>query len=173
MADAELLYEWKNDKETIENSITKRGVTMEEHLKWLQGVIDNPQRQLYILEVDGVDVGQLRLDLSVLVNGNVAVGNGIREEIENVNENETESIAEISYGLGSKYRGKGLGKVLLEQAELQANEYEIGELIAEVLPHNVPSRKLFRKLGYEEEKRQDLYIYKKRICQKKIYEKEC
>ena len=136
MNDAELLFQWKNDKATIENSITKRGVTMEEHLNWLQNVIDNPQRQLFILDVDGISVGQLRLDLEGVT-------------------------AEISYGLGAEFRGKGLGKVLLEQAETLAETFAISELTAEVLPHNIASQKLFKNLGFEEEKKEDIYVYRK------------
>lgn len=144
MEDAELLFKWKNDKETIKNSITKRGVTMEEHLNWLQRVIDNPYRQLYILEIDGEPVGQLRLDIE---------------------ENLT---AEISYGLGIEHRGKGFGKILLEQAELLVNLFGIAELTAEVLPHNMASCKLFQKLGYTEEKKDDLYVYRKRCKWKQV-----
>ena len=159
MKDAELLYEWKNDKATIENSITKRGVTMEEHLKWLQGVINNPNRQLFILDVDGISVGQLRLDLSVMPDEEVQdIKSDIPETMENPG-----ITAEISYGLGAEHRGKGLGKVLLEEAETLAKLFRLTELTAEVLPHNVASQRLFQKLGYTEEQTEELYIYKKRI----------
>ena len=115
---------------------------MEEHLKWLQSAIDNPNRQLFILDVDGISVGQLRLDLEVI----------------------TDVVtAEISYGLGVGYRGKGLGKVLLEQADTLATMFKIDELTAEVLSHNAASRKLFQSLGYAEEQNGELYVYRKRI----------
>lgn len=136
MEDAELLFQWKNDKTTIENSISKRGVTMEEHLKWLEKVIENPNRQLFIMDVDGTPVGQLRLDLEG-------------------------SSAEISYGLGAEFRGKGLGRLVLEQAETLAEVFAISTLTAEVLPHNAASQKLFKSLGFEEEKREEIYVYRK------------
>ena len=142
MEDAELLYQWKNDKTTIENSITKCGVTMEEHLKWLKNVIENPNRQLFILDVDRRSVGQLRLDMEI-----ISVGVS----------------AEISYGLGAEFRGKGLGKVLLEQADTLATMFRLAELKAEVLPHNIASRKLFKSLGYVEEQKDDLFVYSKRF----------
>ena len=114
MKDAELLYEWKNDKATIENSITKRGVTMEEHLKWLESVIENPMRQLYILDIDGVSVGQLRLDIEKLtVQEENKYGNEAISECGRESENMSQIIAEISYGLGAEHRGKGFGKVLV------------------------------------------------------------
>ena len=137
MEDALVLFQWKNDPETIANSITKRGVTMEEHMNWLQKVTDNPNRQLFIFEVNGEPVGQLRLDIEG-------------------------SMAEISYGLAAEYRGKGLGRVLLEQAEAKVNELGIEELTAEVLSHNVASQKLFKKLGFEEKQQEVIYFYRKR-----------
>lgn len=163
MKDAELLYEWKNDKETIENSISKRGVTMEEHLKWLQGVIENPQRQLFILDVGGISVGQLRLDLEVMSTAEIKT-----DENDLTQNRQGKGItAEISYGLGAEYRGKGLGKVLLEEAETLAKLFHLAELTAEVLPHNVASQKLFQKLGYTEEQKKELYLYKKKFYSRK------
>lgn len=162
MADAELLFQWKNDKETIKNSITKRGVTMEEHLKWLEKVVDNPMRQLFILEVEGTSVGQIRLDVEKRkIKSDACTKEATKNEKE-IEDNDKELIAEISYGLGMEHRGKGFGKVLLEQAEVLAHVYGIAELTAEVLPHNLASRKLFQKLGYSEEQKDDLYVYRKK-----------
>ena len=162
MEDAKLLYQWKNDKVTIENSITKRGVTMEEHLKWLENVIDNPKRKLFILDVDGVLVGQLRLDFEKVFLNEKRKSDEITEVDSEGEEQNYELTAEISYGLGAEHRGKGLGKVLLEQADTLATMFKITELIAEVLPHNIASRKLFKSLGYTEEQKDDLYVYRKR-----------
>ena len=81
-------------------------------------------------------------------------GGGADKNSENI-------VAEISYGLGAEHRGKGLGKVLLEQAELLVEMFAITTLIAEVLPHNTASRKLFKKLGFEEEKKEEIYVYRK------------
>lgn len=160
MQDAELLFQWKNDKATIENSITKRGVTMEEHLKWLQNVIDSTQRQLFILDVDGVSVGQLRLDMEVLA-GKEKIDEEKEATTTEIQKNKGAVTAEISYGLGAEFRGKGLGKVLLEQAETLAEIFAISELTAEVLPHNIASQKLFKSLGFVEEKKEDIYVYRK------------
>ena len=137
MEDAAIILEWRNDPVTVANSITKCGVTPEAHLKWMENVIQNPLRKLFILEVDGYPVGQLRLDLK---------------------EN---SIAEISYGLGADHRGKGYGRLLIEQAEEMAATLGLTELNAEVLLHNKASSDIFRMLGFEEEKKEDRYVYQK------------
>ena len=154
MDDAKLLFQWKNDPETLANSITKRGVTMEEHMNWLEKVVDNPKRQLYILEINQIPVGQLRLDIEYLERAGDIVTLGGEKQV-------TAITAEISYGLAVEHRGKGLGKVLLEQAEIIAHVYGFDQLTAEVLPHNLASQKLFKKLGFEEEQKDNIYIYKK------------
>ena len=154
--DAKLLFQWKNDPETIANSITKRGVTMEEHMNWLEKVVDDPKRQLYILEINQIPVAQLRLDIEYLEKESDTI---VLEDIKQV----TAITAEISYGLAAEYRGKGLGKVLLEQAELIAQVYGFDQLTAEVLPHNLASQKLFKKLGYVEEQKENLYVYTKKV----------
>lgn len=159
MTDAELLFTWKNDKATIENSLSKRGVTMEEHLEWMKGIMDNPMRQLFILDVDGVSVGQLRLDIEKMPKREKVSELGKEEG--SISKNSENIVAEISYGLGAEHRGKGLGKVLLEQAELLVEMFAITTLIAEVLPHNTASRKLFKKMGFEEEKKEEIYVYRK------------
>ena len=162
MEDAKLLYQWKNDKVTIENSITKRGVTMEEHLKWLENVIDNPKRRLFILDVDGVSVGQLRLDFEKVFLNEKSGADKITDADTEDRKQNYELTAEISYGLGAEHRGKGLGKVLLEQADTLAVMFKIAELKAEVLPHNKASQKLFKSLGYTEEQKDELCVYRKR-----------
>lgn len=160
MEDAELLFRWKNDKATIENSISKRGITMEEHLNWLQNVIENPNRQLFIMDVDGTSVGQLRLDLEVMTKTDDTKRWKSQTAIDS-QKNKTVVAAEISYGLGAEFRGKGLGKVLLQQAETLAEMFGISTLTAEVLTHNIVSQKLFKSLGFEEEKKEEIYVYRK------------
>lgn len=150
MEDAQILFRWKNDKATIENSITGRGVTMEEHLGWLKKVIENPNRHLFILEVEGHPAGQLRLDLEEMSQAGCIGGITI-------------VTGEISYGLGEEFRGMGLGRLLLEQAENEARKLRVSVLTAEVLPHNKASQSLFRKLGYVEKITANLYEYRKEI----------
>lgn len=135
---------------------------MEEHLKWLEKVIENPDRQLFILEVDGMSVGQLRLDAEkVYQSEEESIKKGTVTDTETLND-KYGLTAEISYGLGAEFRGKGLGKVLLEQAETLAEMFKIRELKAEVLSHNIASQQLFEKLGYIKEQKGDLYVYRKR-----------
>jgi len=58
--------------------------------------------------------------------------------------------AEISYYLGSKYHGRGIGSKLLDHAVRVAPEYGFRSLIAILLGHNEPSIALLRKFGFTE-----------------------
>lgn len=153
MDDAALLLQWKNERSTLENSFCQHPVAEEEHLKWLQQVIQDPHRQLFVLEIEGKPVGQLRLDLKPME---------MEEEII-LKDGKTEKgvMAEISYGVGEKFRGKGYGRILLEEAQTLAETFCISLLKAEVLLHNEISRTLFCRLGYEEIKKEDRYEYRK------------
>ncbi len=157
MKDKELLFAWKNDKETMKNSLSGRGVTKEEHETWLENTLKNPNRLLYIAEMEKVPIGQLRLDISFMSE------TGDEKETDFSTETEKKvKCAEISYGLGEEFRHKGYGRLLLMQAEALAKRFNIALLTAEVMSFNQASRKLFKKLGFAEEKKEDIYVYRKR-----------
>lgn len=50
IADAELLFIWRNDPLTRQQSIHTDPVTWESHLAWLAASLQNPDRQLFIAE---------------------------------------------------------------------------------------------------------------------------
>lgn len=50
IADAELLFAWRNDPLTRAQSIHTEPVVWERHLAWLQASLQNPDRQLFIAE---------------------------------------------------------------------------------------------------------------------------
>lgn len=60
--DAELLLSWRNDPETCAYSHNSNRVEMASHVAWLADTLDNPARQLFIAEKDGVPVGTSRAD---------------------------------------------------------------------------------------------------------------
>ena len=62
MEDASLLFYWRNDPETRQNSNNSRVITFPEHLLWLRASLDNPNRQLMIAEVNMRPVGTIRAD---------------------------------------------------------------------------------------------------------------
>jgi phosphinothricin acetyltransferase len=57
--------------------------------------------------------------------------------------------AEISVYVGEKFRGRGVGKALLEKAIADSPGLEISALIGCIFAHNEPSLRLFERLGFE------------------------
>lgn len=58
--------------------------------------------------------------------------------------------AEISLYLHENYRGKGLGKIILNQVEKECPKLGIDTLLALIFAHNEPSIRLFSGLGFEQ-----------------------
>jgi len=62
--DAQFLFECRNDPETRANSIQTDPVTWDGHLSWLDASFGNPERKLFIAEMQGNRVGTGRGDRS-------------------------------------------------------------------------------------------------------------
>lgn len=56
--------------------------------------------------------------------------------------------AELAFALIDQYQGLGIGTILLRNLVLIAREAGLQQLVAEVLPENIPMLTLFRKLGF-------------------------
>ena len=61
-----------------------------------------------------------------------------------------DATVEISIYIDPEERGKGLGKMMLQNAILQAPTLGVKTLLGFIFAHNEPSLKLFRLLGFEE-----------------------
>src|ERR1700730_14295580 len=60
--DAERILEWRNDADAIRFSVSGRRVTGEDHARWFATRRHDPRVHLWIAEVDGTAVGQVRFD---------------------------------------------------------------------------------------------------------------
>jgi len=94
IADAELLFAWRNDPLTRAQSIHTEPVAWESHLAWLQSSLQNPDRQLYIAEsatngaVQSIALGTVRAD-------------------------RTDGEYELSWTVAPEQRGKGWGRQMV------------------------------------------------------------
>jgi L-amino acid N-acyltransferase YncA len=57
--------------------------------------------------------------------------------------------AEISIYISEAYRGKGIGKRLLQKAVEEAPNFDIKTLLGFIFAHNEPSLRLFTRFGFE------------------------
>lgn len=61
-ADAGLLLAWRNDPRTRLASRTSDVIALEDHVRWLRGVLASPDRLLLVVEAAGEPVGTVRFD---------------------------------------------------------------------------------------------------------------
>ena len=83
--DINLYFEWLNDPQVREKSFGSNTIKWEEHCKWFNDNINNPNYIFYIFNFNKENIGQVR--------------------IHKVNENESE----IGISIGAHYRGLGYG----------------------------------------------------------------
>lgn len=136
--DAELLLKWANDETVRQNSFNTNKITREEHYAWFNGVIKSSDVTIFVL-YDKEPVGTVRIKY-------------------------IDDFAELSYSIGREYRGKGYGTLIIQYAEAEAIKNDkVCSIVAEVKYENVPSQKIFKKLGYTESVCEGHLRYKKQI----------
>lgn len=123
--DAGALLEWRNHPDVRKSSRNQDPIAQEQHLRWLQAVLDAPDRHLLIGYRGNHPVGVLRLD-------------------------ESGDQGEISIYLTPDSHGQGNGSALLQALEawVRVTRHQINRLVAVVLDDNTASRRLFLKNAY-------------------------
>lgn len=118
--DAELLFEWANDKDVRNNSFSTHQITHEEHMAWFGQLLANKDARQYILMTGNEAVGQIRVNIE-------------------------DDSARISYSIASDYRRMGYGKLIISLLPdvIRTDFPDVKKLIAEVKPNNIGSRKAF------------------------------
>lgn len=137
--DAKILFDWRNDKVTRENSFNTSELVYEDHEKWLKRVLEDKSIYFYILMNKNVPVGQIRI---------------VPEDGEYM----------ISYSIDTNFRGQGYGLLILQLAEREMIVHNIdGVLAGEVKTDNIASCRAFERLGYSAEKQEQYIIYRKML----------
>jgi RimJ/RimL family protein N-acetyltransferase len=124
--DEALLLEWRNEPETRRQSLQPAPVSPEDHARWFADRLGRPADcSIYIAELDGTPLGQARVELT-------GVGQG-----------------EISVAVAAGFRGRGLGRSLIARAtERAAAELGAHSVTAVVKSENVASLRAFEAAGY-------------------------
>ncbi|WP_196595130.1 GNAT family N-acetyltransferase [Pectinatus frisingensis] len=137
LEDIMLLYRWRNELSVRKSAFRSDFVAFGEHKKWLQNSLKNGNRKIYILMLRQSALGQVRIDIE----------NGV---------------GVIDYSIDKKYRGKGLGKIILQLLEQKVlSEKKCNTLIGYVKKENVISNKIFKSLNYMNENNKKYFLYKK------------
>lgn len=87
--DIKMIFDWRNNTLVRQNSFSTQPISWDEHVKWFNDTIKNPNILFFIMMCDGNVVGQTRIDL---VRDNVAI---------------------IDYSIAEQHRGLGYGETIL------------------------------------------------------------
>lgn len=126
LGDARLLFEWRNDPVTREQSIETGRVTWDSHLEWLKETLDNGDRMLFVAERSTAAVGTVRADREA--------GSWV-----------------LSWSVAPEARGQGVGTTIVAAAVRQLT----GPIEAEIKHGNIASEKIARAAGMERVSDQD------------------
>jgi len=88
-SDWKVLLEWRNDKNTRQNSFNSDLISVSEHKEFIKNTITNTNRTQFILEYNEIPVGTIRED---------KLG---KDEFE------------LSYTISPMYRGKKIGQIMM------------------------------------------------------------
>ena len=135
--DAEILMQWRNDFSAYKNFLQSRPVKREIHLNWLQTIIANKRRHLFIILEDQKLIGQVRFD------------------------QDGEDSAEISITIDKRFRGRGLGAESIKLSSMMffENQKHIRRIFAIVKIGNNFSINAFLKGGFNKIKEKDGLLF--------------
>ena len=124
-SDADLLREWRNDPQTREASGSTDPVDAVEHAEWLERLLADPDRFLWIAAIGGRPAGQVRLER--------------RRGFE----------YEISVSVDAELRGSGIGPAIIRSGcELLWTRTNATRIVARVRDENIASAGAFAAAGF-------------------------
>jgi RimJ/RimL family protein N-acetyltransferase len=137
--DKSLLFEWRNDSETILASISKRPVTASEHEIWFYELLNSEKNRGFI----GIDNSESPLCFIVFRQGAL-------------------DSFEISINVNPNSRGQGIATFFLPLAISEFRLNNKSALIARVLDENTRSKMLFERLGFRSQPviKEEIKIYR-------------
>jgi RimJ/RimL family protein N-acetyltransferase len=109
------------------NSFSSDPIPQEQHLKWCLEKLSSDATRIWIMELDGAVIGQIRYDRT---------------------DPET---AEIDFTVAPAYRGQGVGtSTLVLTCRSACDELGVTRLVGVVLESNVSSARAFQKAGFRQ-----------------------
>lgn len=125
--DAEMIFDWRNNDEIINQGIDSRPVTWEEHTEWFNAKLESDDNRIFVIRHRDEDVGVLRFD--------------------------GRSPSVVSIYLTPGQAGKGIGATaLLMGCRLVRDDLSPGQIIAVVRADNPRAQRAFLKAGFVPDK---------------------
>ena len=144
MADAEILFQWRNDPETKKVSIDTDDVEWEDHLEWLQESLKNPNRQIFIAWAD------------ILINTALECSIIQPVGIVRVDYTLSDDTHELSWTVSPRARGQGTGKKIVA---ILASQLVDKDICAVIKPDNNASIRIAGRAGMKYQGQQSGYFY--------------
>ncbi|MBZ5647599.1 MAG: GNAT family N-acetyltransferase [Acidobacteriia bacterium] len=127
LADADLVFGWRNDPFIVARGSSQKTVSRDEHANWFQATVTGSERRMFIVEVDQQPAGQVRFDR---VDGESCV---------------------VSAYLLERYTGRGLGvEAIRDGCRRIFGKWDVQVVIACVRQDNPAGRAGFLKAGFQE-----------------------
>lgn len=127
MDDLDMLLRWRNDPDTVKWSLNSCIVGYEEHGRWLEKALNDPDRVVYIGVYNATPVGTIRFDSIKMSDGDRIF---------------------ISITVAPEVRDRGYGKLILEAGCLLMRDHQLNAIIH---AKNARSISLFSGLGFAED----------------------
>ncbi len=120
------VWSWRNHETTRKYFFDNSELSIDDHIQWWNQSLTDSSRILLLGCSNGIDFGVVRFDF---INSEKAI---------------------TSIYINPLMTGKGLGRALLIKglAWVRDNYPEIKSVIAEIIPENIPSIRLFKSLGF-------------------------
>ncbi len=122
--DRDFILRLRNDRDAVAFSQSGRAVPFEEHRRWFEQSLQVPATRIWIGELDGTAVGQIRVDVR-------------------------DATGTVSIAVDPAQRGHGRSVEMLRLLQRTLLEDEqITTLVAQVHPENSPSLRAFERVGF-------------------------
>lgn len=134
IADADILFKWRNDPETRKWSHNSGRISKKEHNEWFSASLKNSNRKIFVVEYKKHPVGIIRTDGK-------------------------EGVTELSWTVAPIARGHGIGKKMVSVFTKQIT----GLIMAEVKSHNEASKHIAEYAGMKIDHEENGILYYKRL----------
>ena len=132
--DSRLLFDWANDPEVRRMAFSSGPIAWQDHTRWFEEKIKDPDAYIYIAIEDNAPIGQIRFD--------------IIDSCE----------ARVDIHIKPDMRGKGLGARMIALGVARFFSDCRANAVRAVIKHeNLKSRKAFKRAGFEDVQKQTVH----------------